>query len=139
MLSFSFSVCVCALCVSDNCSEKLLKAGDETPTGSVTKHGARRAEPGHTRLLLLTLTLCVCVTAFSCMCALSVMFACVSSITTDNTDLLVFALIILHSITLCSFCPLHVQHTNSNTLFNRPNEMVELLKVRTKDFKVDLL
>lgn len=61
MLSFSFCVCVCALCVSDNCSEKLLKAGDETPTGSVTKHGARRAEPGHTRLLLLTLTLCVCV------------------------------------------------------------------------------
>lgn len=83
--------------------------------------------------------MCVCVTAFSCMCVLSVMFACVSSITTDNTDLLVFTLIILHSITLCSFCPLHVQHTNSNTLFNRPNEMVELLKVRTKDFKVDLL
>lgn len=78
--------------MSDNCSEKLLKAGDETPTGSVTKHGARRAEPGHTRLLLLTLMLCVCVcvTAFSCMCVLSVMFACVASITTDNTDLLVF-------------------------------------------------
>lgn len=73
------------------------------------------------------------------MCVLSVMFACVASITTDNTDLLVFTLIILHSITLCSFCPLHVQHTNLNTLFNRPNEMVELLKVRTKDFKVDLL
>lgn len=82
--------------MSDNCSEKLLKAGDETPTGSVTKHGARRAEPGHTRLLLLTLMLCVCVcvTAFSCMCVLSVMFACVASITTDNTDLLVFTLII---------------------------------------------
>lgn len=68
---YVYIVCVCALRVSDNHGGRLLKAADETPTGSVTKDAARRAEPGHTRLLLLTLKLCVCMITFSCVCHMS--------------------------------------------------------------------
>jgi len=51
--------------VSDNRGGRLFKVGDETPTGSLTKDGA---EPGHTRLLLLTLNLSVCDYIALCVC-----------------------------------------------------------------------